>query len=188
MLKKLLFLIFSTFIFIIPMHLYAEDDKLDLTIRWGQGGFSDSRSPEGGLGGGQLALDIKPKDLPVAISLTYESYTNSPEPTHSYEISNITAINALYLLQLFNYDKLDYFFGGGIGKIKVPKGEENSTGYFSSTLYNLEAGVNFRYFKYVGFYSVIKQIKAKEYADKIKVIDFNETILILGLTFNFNLF
>ncbi len=188
MLKKKLFLILCNFIFIMPIHLYAEDDKLDLTIRWGQGGFNDSRSPEGGLGGSQLALDIKPKGLPIAINLSSESYTNGPEPTHSYEISNITALNILYLLQLFDYEKLDYFFGGGIGKIKVPKGDESSTGYYSSTLYNLEAGINFKYFKYVGFYSTVKHIKAKEYADDIKVIDFNETILLLRLTFNFNLF
>ncbi len=49
----LLFLLFSS-------QLPAQD-KFDFTIRFGQGGFSDNRSPVGQLGGGQLAFDIKNK-------------------------------------------------------------------------------------------------------------------------------
>ncbi len=35
-------------------------NKADYMLRYGFGGFSDSRSEEDGLGGGQLALDIMP--------------------------------------------------------------------------------------------------------------------------------
>ena len=70
----------------------TKEKKIDFSLRLGQGGFQDDRSPIDKLGGGQLALDIKPNIFPVAISISNEYYTNSAEPTHSYEISNLTAL------------------------------------------------------------------------------------------------
>jgi len=55
----------------------SKKKKVYLTIRLGQGGFRDDRSPIGKLGGGQLTLDIKPVKYPIALSITNEYYTNS---------------------------------------------------------------------------------------------------------------
>jgi len=40
----------------------AESENYRYTIRYGQGGFKDSRSPLNQLGDGQLAFDIRLKD------------------------------------------------------------------------------------------------------------------------------
>ena len=61
----------------------AKEDGFDYTIRYGQGGFSDSRSPEGKLGGGQIAFDIRFKDSPFSILLSSEFYKNSQFPAHN---------------------------------------------------------------------------------------------------------
>jgi len=83
------FLIAATAIWILGA--FSSSQAADITIRWGQGGFSDDRSPLGVLGGGQLTLDIKPAKFPLAISISGEYYTNSACPTHSYEIADLTA-------------------------------------------------------------------------------------------------
>ena len=75
----------------------SKEKKVYFTIRLGQGEFRDDRSDIGKLGGGQLTLDIKPRKYPVAISISGEYYTNSPDPTHSYEIAH----NLLYMTKLF---------------------------------------------------------------------------------------
>ena len=74
----------------------STDKKIYFTIRLGQGGFTDDRSPIGKLGGRQLTLDIKPRTFPIAISISNEYYTNSADPTHSYEIAGLIAANFLY--------------------------------------------------------------------------------------------
>ncbi len=191
-------LCFLLFIGLVPFsstQLYAQDEKnhteidtpeeeqFDFILRWGQGGFSDSRSPSGKLGGGQFALDIKLKTLPIALSLSSEYYTNSREPTHSYEISNLYVINILYMEQLFNFEKAKYFFGGGIGRLKVPKDEDYPNGEVESIAYNLEAGVHYmKAFWNIGFYGAAKYLRAQK-----GVIDFNEGIILLGVTYSFSL-
>ncbi|NND89465.1 MAG: hypothetical protein HKN42_01275, partial [Granulosicoccus sp.] len=37
----------------------------DASIRFGFGGFRDNRSPDGDVGGSQIALDIRPIKLPI---------------------------------------------------------------------------------------------------------------------------
>jgi hypothetical protein len=156
-------------------------------LRLGQGGFRDSRSPIGKLGGGQLALDIKPSTLPIALSISSESYTNSANPTHSYEISSLLSVNMLYMAQLFNIERANYFLGGGIGWLEVPKGEDDPDARVKGNLYNLEAGIHVRAFWKIGFYGVAKYLSAQKKVNNIKVIDFNEGIILLGVTFNFSL-
>jgi hypothetical protein len=56
--------------------------KVDFILRLGHVGFRDSWSSMGKLGGGQLALDIKPSAFPIALSLSGEYYPNSSNPTH----------------------------------------------------------------------------------------------------------
>jgi len=180
-------------------HLYAQDEKnhtkcshtetdkqvkkkIDFILRLGQGGFRDSRSPVGQLGGGQLALAIKPSTFPIALSISSEYYTNSPNPTHPYEISSMISVNMLYMSHLFNIERVNYFCGGGIGQLEVPKGENDPDASVKSNLYNLEAGINVRAFWKIGFYGAVKYL----YAQK-EEIDFNENIILLGVTINFSL-
>ena len=72
--------------------LSSTEKNIHFTLRLGQGGFKDDRSLTGKLGGGQLALDIKPIMFPIAISVSNEYYTNSANPTHSYEIASVKSI------------------------------------------------------------------------------------------------
>jgi hypothetical protein len=162
-------------------------EKLDFTIRLGQGGFSDDRSPIGQLGGGQLAVDIKLKNIPIAISISSEYYTNSADPTYSYEIDDLTAVNILYMNQVFSSERAIFFAGGGIGKLEVPKDEDESEARNKGILYNLEAGVNYKAFWKIGFYGIYKYLYSKKEVNNIKVIDFSEHIILLGVTFNFSL-
>ncbi len=195
------------FISLVPFsstQLYAQDEKnhtkyshtetdtpkgkkVDFIFRFGQGGFRDSRSPIGKLGGGQLALDIKPSTLPIALSISSEYYTNSANPTHSYEIPSLLSVNMLYMAQLFNIERANYFLGGGIGWLEVPKGEDDPDARVKGNLYNLEAGIHVRSFWKIGFYGVAKYLSAQKKVNNIKVIDFNEGIILFGVTFNFSL-
>jgi len=165
----------------------SKEKKVYFTIRLGQGGFRDDRSDIGKLGGGQLTLDIKPRKYPVAISISGEYYTNSPDPTHSYEIAGLTAINLLYMTKLLKSERADVFLGGGIGRLKVPKDENNPDAMVKDTMYNLEGGINVRMFWKIGFYGTGKYLYAKKKNNSIKVIDFSELIFLLGFTFNFGL-
>jgi len=186
------------------VQLYAQDEKfcakkpqtervapkektIDFTLRLGQGGFKDGRSPIGKLGGGQLALDMKPDKLPLALSLSLEYYTNSPNPTHSYEIAGLLAVNMLYMAQLYNIERANIFLGGGFGRLKVPKGEEEPDAMVRGILYNLEGGINIRLFGPIGFYGIGKYLYAQKKTNNIKVIDFSEGIILLGFTINFSL-
>lgn len=164
------------------------DYKLYCTIRLGQGGFSDSRSPVGKLGGGQLVLDIKPAKLPLAISWLTEYYTNGPDPSHSYEIANLNAFNILYFPGFLKNEKLNTFIGAGIGMLEVPVDGSEPTTMETGWVYNLELGINYRAFRHIGFYGIGKYLYANKKSTGITVIDFNEFIVLLGITANFGLF
>ncbi len=165
----------------------AKEKTLYFTIRLGQGGFRDDRSVIGKLGGGQLTLDIKPAKYPVAISISNEYYTNSPDPTHSYEIPNLTAINLLYMTKLFKRERANVFLGGGIGWLEVPKGENAPDAMVKGIMYNFEAGINVRLFWKIGFYGIGKYLYAQKKNNNINVINFSEGIVLLGFTLNFGL-
>ncbi len=165
----------------------SKEKKVYFTIRLGQGGFRDDRSEIGKLGGGQLTLDIKPGKYPVAVSISNEYYTNSPDPTHSYEIAGLTAINLLYMTKPFKSERANVFMGGGIGRLEVPKGENEPDSVVKGSMYGIEAGINFRLFWKIGFYGVGKYLYAQKENNGIKVIDFSEGIVLLGFTLNFGL-
>ena len=157
------------------------------TIRLGQGGFKDDRSPISKLGGGQLTLDIKPLKYPIALSISNEYYTNGPDPTHSYEIAGLTAVNLLYMTKLFKSERTNFFIGGGIGGLEVPKGEDEPDEMERGMLYNMEAGINVRVFWKIGLYGIGKYLYAMKEVNNTKVINFSEWIVLLGITFNFGL-
>lgn len=162
----------------------ARRKMVALTLRFGQGGFTDHRSPLNQLGGGQIALDVKPAGLPIALSLSGEYYTNGPEPTHSYEISDLTSLNCLYVK---NFSKTILFAGGGFGQLKVPRGKDKPNQTESGPLFNLEVGVNRVLLWKIGLYAVGKYLYAQKSRNGEKVIAFNEAILLIGLTLNFKI-
>ncbi len=170
----------------VSSQLFSQE-KVDFTIRLGQGGFTDDRSPIGQLGGGQLALDIKPRNIPFVLSISTEYYTNSAGPTHSYEIADLTVANILYMTKLFKSERAVFFTGGGIGWLDVPKGIDDSDAMNRGMVYNVEAGVNVRAFWKIGFYGIYKYLYANKEVNNVNVIDFSEHIILLGITFNFSL-
>jgi len=167
--------------------LTSTEETADFIIRFGQGGFSDHRSPVGKLGGGQFTLDVKLKSFPIAISVSTEGYTNSRNPTHSYEIADLIAINSLYMVRPFESESVILFAGGGIGGLKVPKGETEPGAMEKGILYDIEAGVNVRAFWKIGVYGIYKYLYASKEVGNVKLIDFSEHIVLLGITFNFSL-
>ena len=62
--KKLLSMIILMLVLIGLSCVHA----VEITIRLSQGGLYDKRAPENSLGGGQLALDVKLKNLPIVLS------------------------------------------------------------------------------------------------------------------------
>lgn len=165
----------------------STEKRVSFTIRFGQGGFTDSRSPIGKLGGGQLTLDIKPVNLPIAVSISNEYYTNSADPTHNYEISSLMSVNLLYMTKFFKFERANVFVGGGIGALEVPKSENEPDSKERAFLYNLEGGINFRMFWKVGIYATGKYLYSQKKRNREKVIDFSEFIGLLGITFNFSI-
>ena len=158
----------------------SSEKKVYFTIRYGQGGFSDTRSPIGKLGGGQVAIDIKPGKLPFAISISNEAYTNSSDPTEPYEISGLVLVNCLYSNYFFKNNRLNVFAGAGLGAMEVPQGTNAST---KSILFDAEAGINTILFWKIGLYGTYKYL----YANKGNEINFREHIVLVGITFNFGL-
>ena len=158
------------------------EKRLSCTLRIGQGGFQDSRSPLGKLGGGQMALDLKLRLFPLALSVSSEYYTNSPDPSHPYEIADMTVVNLLYMTRVFDFERATLFAGGGLGRLNVPQGEDDSDAMVRGTVYNLEAGLKVRVFWKIGVYGVGKYLYAQKKVDGVNVIDFNEWAGLLGLS------
>jgi len=181
---------FLVWLFILTKPVFAETDRhventnqkikyAEFVIRMGQGGFYDNRSPVGKLGGGQLALDINPVDTKLALSFSSEYYTNSPAPSHAYEIKEMLLFNMLYTSRLKRYEKARYFIGGGAGTLVVPKENNKSEVNANGIAYDLEAGVNVIVYKKLGVYGVAKYLYAQKREQDKKTIDFNEFIILL---------
>lgn len=160
---------------------------LTYTIRYGQGGFSDSRSPEGGLGGGQLAFDINSNEYPLSLSFSSEFYTNSPEPTHPYEISDLVSVSLLYKSKFMSNDRFTIFSGAGFGKLKVPESELNPGNKIEADAYSVELGLLYRFGENFGFYGVLKHLRSDNKDNVTPVVDFDESIFLLGLSYEFSL-
>lgn len=158
----------------------------DFSVRIGQGGFRDNRSEIGKLGGGQVTFDIQPVKLPITISLSSEYYTNSPDPTHAYEISNMYVLQTFYTYQSRRFDRVKLFAGGGLGYLEVPE-EGNSENSYQGFSFNAEAGINVRAFWRIGVYGIARYLFASKTVDSNRVIDFNEAIGMLGLSYRFSI-
>ena len=171
-------LLFLVMLLLSSVTSFAEesDKHVYFTIRSGQGGFTDARSDIGNLGGGQLTLDVRLTKYPLALSLSGEYYTNSPDPTHSYEIASMAVLNLLYMKKLSR--RVNLFSGGGICLLKVP---DNAGGYENGFGIDAELGINVIVFWKLGIYGMYRYL----YANDDGIIDFNEHIGMLGITFNF---
>lgn len=172
-----------------PFGLHSTDTQThyELVIRLGQGGFNDNRSDIGKLGGGQISIDMRPRNSSFALSISSEYYTNSPDPTHSYEIPFLIATNILYYPPVLSFKKTEVFIGAGTGWLGVPDEQNNPNDTVIGTHYNLEAGMHYQAFHRFGFYAVAKYLSANKRVDNIQFIDFNETIGLVGLTYRFGL-
>jgi len=51
--------------------------------------------------------------------------------------------------------------------------------------FDIEAGINYKLFKKIGIYGTGKYIYAHKKTGGITLIDFNEVIFVMGLTYNF---
>jgi len=161
--------------------------SLKYSARYGIGGFSESRSPEGSLGGGQIAFDIYLTHLPICFSISQESYTNSPDPTHSYEIARMISANVFYFDHLNNMDKVSYFLGIGAGKLNVPRSETSPKPYVSDNYINIASRIHYKISTHFSLYALVKHLSADKSVNSVKVIDYNDTILLLGIGYDFQL-
>ena len=83
--------------------------------------------------------------------------------------------------------RFSYFVGGGIGQLEVPKYENDPEKVEKGWLFNMEAGMNYRVIWKFGLYGIGKYLYAQKKVNSNKIINFNELIVLLGLTFNFGI-
>lgn len=158
----------------------SEEKSVYFTLRLGTGGYQDSRSSIGKLGGGQLALDVKHGRLPLAMGIYTEYYTNSSDPSHSYEISSLYGVNLYYSKYFLRSKRLNLYAGPGLGGLVVPQEtDSNASGVF----FDFEAGIQARLLWKFGLYGAYKYL----YANKEGAYSFSEHIFLVGLNFTFGL-
>jgi hypothetical protein len=155
------------------LSLAASVQAAEVTLRLGQGGFTDNRAPDGRVGGGQLCMDIKFNDLPLAASVGLEYYTKSAEPTDPYEIPGFLMGYIFYVIPLAEKWPTDLYLGGGIGRIRIPQGEK-------AVAFQAIARIGTKVFWKIGIYAEGKYINSKK-----NLIDFNEAALLIGISLNF---
>ncbi len=160
---------------------------LKYSIRYGIGGFSESRSPEGALGGGQIAFDVHLTDLPLSFSISQESYTNSSDPTHPYEIARSISASVFYYNDLNNMDKVSYFLGLGAGKLNVPRSETSPKPYVSDSYINIASRIHYKISTHFNLYALIKHLSAEKSVNNVKIIDYNDTIFLFGIGYDFQI-
>ena len=164
-----------------------ESKNYNYTLRYGMGGFNDGRASGGSLGGGQFGLDVHVNDSPLSVLFSSEYYTNSEEPTHSYEIRQLYAVNLLYHFQMVSIRNTSLYVGGGFGKLNVPESESNPGKSISSNLVNIEVGIDYQPYEHFGLYGLVKYLKAERDVANVSFVDFDEIIFLAGVTYGFNI-
>jgi len=99
----------------------------------------------------------------------------------------LTAINLLYVPWTFKDKRYNLFFGGGFGQLEVPRSEEQPEQTEKGLLFNLEAGINYRVFWKFGLYGLGKYLYAQKKVNWKHLINFNEFIVLIGITFDFGI-
>ncbi len=171
---------------LLSLGAFCDAQAVDVTLRLlSQGGFRDHRASDGIVGGGQLALDVKMDERPIAISISYEYYTKSPDPTFPYEIAGLVVTNVLYKAPVIRERwKSDVWLGGGVGVLYVPR-VDGPDARERGILFDLVGGINIKIFWKVGLYVEGKYIYSSKTTDNIKVIDFSDFPVLVGFSLNF---
>ena len=167
--------------------LEGGENRLILTVRMGQGGFQDERAEDNQLGGGQLTFDLRHSAWPLAISYGGEYYKKSPHAIYTYEIETMNVLNLLYVYPFTKNDRGTLFAGGGLGRMEVPLDGTEGKEYEYDLLFDIEAGVNYIVWKGLGLCGVYKYLYANKEEGDVVLIDFSEHIILLGLSYTFNI-
>lgn len=173
---------FVTVVAVLGLAAFSSAQAVEITLRLGQGGLREDRAPDGVLGGGQLAVDVKLGERPIAISISQEYHKKDPCPDSSYEIGSLVAVNVLYMTQVVK-ERANVFIGGGIGRLSAPSIVDPET-MERGFLYNFVGGVNVKAFWKIGIYAEVKYIYSRKTIDDIKVIDFSNPGFLVGISLN----
>jgi hypothetical protein len=173
-----LFFLLLLFNFFIEEKAYA----VVWTFRLGMTGVIYDRAPEEELGGGQLALDVKPFKNPLAFNLSWEDYKKDPVADSTYEISSFIVFHTLFMKEL-RKDLLMGYVGGGAGLMRVPEDSDPATNSTISAIAGSGvAGLNLKVAGVAGIYlegKYIRVIRGKNY------IDLNNFGFAGGISINF---
>jgi len=128
----------------------------------------------------------------VAIKCLLEKVPENQESI-LHEIKSVSKLSHPNVINYFHsfYDEgLLYlvmeYCSCGLGWLKVPKDGSEEKNY-TAMVYDLEAGVNVRVIWKFGFYTIYKYLYAHQEKNNVAVIDFNEHIMMIGITYNFSL-
>ena len=175
---------------VVSLGAFSSAQAVDVSLRLGQGGLRVDRAPDGVLGGGQLALDIKLGKRPIAISISGEYHKKDPDADSPYEIDNLVAANALYMVPVARREseekKVGYtvaYLGGGAGWLDSP-GIGNPDVMERAPMFNAVCGINVKAFWKIGIYIEGKYVYSSKTTDNVKVIDFNDFGGMVGISVN----
>ena len=176
---------------VLSLGAFSSAQAVDIALRLGQGGLRHDSAPDGVLGGGQLALDIKLGKHPIAISISQEYHKKDPIADCSYEIDSLVATNVLYVATVARKKAekkpVGYtvaYLGGGVGWLDVPK-VGNPDAMERGILFDVVCGINVKAFWKIGVYIEGKYIYSSKTTDNVKVIDFSDLGAMVGISFNF---
>lgn len=165
--------------------VFSEADALDVRVRMGQGGLRDGRAPDGALGGGQVALDLKLTHLPVVVSLASKYYKKSREAEQPYEIQGMSVVYLLYRQPLPTTWSSDVYVGGGIGVLEVPKSTSDNSTMERATGFDAACGISAKAFWRIGVYIEGKYIYCRKTKGSITTVDFSDFGALIGLSLDF---
>jgi hypothetical protein len=175
---------------ILSLSVVFSAQAVDVSLRLGQGGLRHDSAPDGVLGGGQLALDIKLGKHPIAVSISQEHHKKDPVADSPYEIDSLTAANMLYIATVAKKKPEEKpvvyavgYLGGGIGRLGVPK-IRNPDAMERGVVFDVVCGINVNAFWKIGFYIEGKYIYSSKTTDSVKVIDFSDFGGMVGISLN----
>ena len=160
---------------VVILGLAVSVQATEITVRLGQGGFRDSRAPDGKLGGGQFCLDVKLPDLPLVISIGQEYYTKGPDATLACEIPSLFMCNAFFMKALSRKWPTNLYIGGGFGLLEIPQGDQAVA---IQAISRIDTKLIWKIYGYA---------EGKYIFSNKGLIDFNEVALLLGIGFKFEL-
>lgn len=176
--------------------IFSSAHAVGLGVRLGQGILWEDRASDGTLGGGQLALDIRLHTIPIAFQVAGE-YWNTGSLEDPYDIESYEAVKALFTIPIGSImpflftepvvRKNDYIYlGGGIGRISVPM-IDNPDDRERCIAYDVVGGVHIGIFWKLGLFAEGKYLYSSKTTNDIKVIDFSDFGILLGISLNFDL-